>query len=228
MARTPSATPAATAMTPEEALQTIASVRAYRERLTARAAGLVWIVWGLALSFQAFAGLFVEMPGYGADVVDGEGVMAGGWILELAVLLLAVGCGGFLTNAIWRAHALETDRPHPGWLPFVAGIGVILVMVSLTVLSNQVDRQLGPQGIGFSPLALLAAAGAVAIAVLQRRRVRMLPGLLGALVLLNLFIFARFLAYPQDFDTQAWGAAVMALSALVVYFAVGAWTMRKA
>lgn len=215
-------------MTPQEALQTIASVRGYRERLTARAAGLVWIVWGFALSFQAFAGLFVEMPGYGADVIAGQGVMAGGWILELVVLVLAVGCAGFLTNAIWRAHALETDRPHPGWVPFVAGAGVILLMVSLTVLSNQTDQQLGPRGIGFSPLALLAAAGAVAIAILQRRRVRMLPGLLGALVLLNLFVFGRFVAYPQDFDTQSWGAAVMALSALVVYFLVGAWTMRRA
>ena len=55
-----------------------------------------------------------------------------------------------------------------------------------------------------------------------------LPGLLGALLLLNLFVFARFLAYPQDLDVQAWGAAIIALSPVVVYSLVGAWTMRKA
>ncbi|HUR26367.1 MAG TPA: hypothetical protein VM327_10185 [Candidatus Thermoplasmatota archaeon] len=229
MARTPTATPD---MTPEEALQTIASVRGYRERLTARAAGLVWMVWGLALSFHAFAALFVEFPGFGADVVEGDGVMPGGWVLELIDIGVTIACAGILTNAIWRAHALETERTHAPWIPFAAGAGVILLMIALTLLSNQasttVGHQLGPLGIAFAPLALLAAAGAVAIAVLQRRRVPMWPGMLGALVLLNLFVFGRFISYPQDVDTQSWGAAMMALSSIVVYFAVGTWTMRRA
>lgn len=220
------------AMTPEEALQTVAQVRRYREHLTARAAGIVWMVWGLALSFHAFAALFVEAPGQGADVVEGgPGLMANSWALELLVLLLMVGSAATLTNAIWRAHALELERTHAPWIPYAAALLVVLSIVALTFLSNQPEvwgKVRTVQGIGFAPLALLAAAGALAIAILQRRRVPMLPGLLGALLLLNLFVFGRFIAFPQDHDTQSWGAAVMALSSLVVYSAVGLWTMRKA
>lgn len=220
----------AQAMTPEQALQTIAAVRDYRERLTARAAGIVWLVWGLALSFQAFAALFVEFPGLGADVVEGDGaggMMAGGVWLEAAAVLIMVAAGAALTNAVWRAHALETERPHAPWIPYVSALALAITFIALVTASNML-LDVGPDGIGFAPLALFAAAGAVAIAVLQRHRVPMLPGLLGALALLNLFVFGRFLPYPQDLDTQAWGAAVMALSAIVVYSAVGLWTMRKA
>lgn len=220
------------AMTPEEALQTVASVRGYRERLTGQAAGIVWLVWGMALTFHAFLVLFVESPGQGADVVTGTGTLAKGWALELLGLVLMVGWAGFVTNAVWRSHALEAERPHAPWIPFAAGLAVVLVVGAINTLSNQLatdaGQQFGPLGIGFAPLAFLAAAGAVAIALLQRRRVRMLPGLLGALLLLNLFVWGRFLSFAQDFDTQSWGSAVMALSALVVYGAVGAWTMRKA
>lgn len=224
--------PPTAAMTPEEALQTVAGVRQYRERLTARAAGIVWMVWGLALTFYSFLALFVEAPGQGTDVFEGKGIMANGWILELVGLLLMVTWAGFVTNAVWQSHALEAERPHAAWIPFAAGVVVVVLIGALNTLSNQLvtaqGHQVGPLGIAFAPLALLAAAGAVTIAVLQRRRVRMLPGLLGALALLNLFVWGRFLTFDQDFDTQSWGAAVMALSSLVVYSAVGAWTMRKA
>jgi hypothetical protein len=220
------------AMTPEEALQTVAGVRSYRERLTSRAAGIVWMVWGLALSFSAFAGLFVEYPGLGGDVVEGgPGLMANAWLLEAIVLLVMVAVAATLTTAVWRAHALEAERSHAAWIPYVAGLLVVVAVVALTVLSNQPeiwgDRRTN-QGIAFAPLALLASAGAAAIAVLQRHRVAILPGLVGSLLLLNLFVFGRFLSFPQDHDTQSWGAAIMALSAIVVYSAVGLWTMRKA
>lgn len=218
------------AMTPEQALQTVASVRAYRERLTARAAGIVWMVWGLALSFQAFAALFAEFPALGADVVEGDGpggMMAGGWALEIVAIVLMVFCGGGLTNAVWRAHALDAERQHAAWIPYAAGLGIAVLFVALLTASNRL-ADVGPDGIAFAPLALFAAVGAVAIAVLQRRRVPMLPGLLGSLLLLNLFVFGRFLAFPQDHDTQSWGAAIMALAAITVYSAVGMWTMRKA
>lgn len=215
-------------MTPEQALQTISSVRDYRESLTARAAGIVWMVWGLALSFHAFAVLFVEFPGQGADVTqDGTGIMANGWALELTALVVMVASAAALTNAVWRGHALQAERTHAAWIPYIAGLVVVLVMGSMTTLSNMMG-EFGPLGINFAPLALLAAAGAVAIAVLQRRRVPMLPGLAGALVLLNLFVFGRFIAFGQDHDIQSWGAAIMALSAIVVYSVVGMWTMRKA
>lgn len=220
------------AMTPEEALQTVAAVRGYRERLTGRAAGIVWMVWGLALTFYSFLVLYVEAPGQGTGATEGGAIMANGWILELVGLLVMVAWAGLVTNAIWRSHALDAERPHAPWIPYAAGLLVVFVIGAANTLSNQLateeGQQFGPLGIAFAPLALLAAAGAVAIAALQRRRVRMLPGLLGALVLLNLFVWGRFIAFPQDFDTQSWGSAVMALSALVVYSAVGAWTMRKA
>lgn len=219
------------AMTPEEALQAVASVRGYRERLTARAAGIVWMVWGLALAFHGFAALFVEFPALGADVVDGNGLMPGAkWMLLLAIAF-TVYAGGMLTNAVWHAHALETDRTTPAWVAFAASGAVIAVLAGIVVGSNVLADslgQLGQRGIAFSPLALLAAGGAATIAILQRRRVAMLPGLLGALVLLNLFVFGRFLAFPQDSGTQAWGAAVMALSPILVYFTVASWTVRKA
>ena len=218
------------AMTPEEALQTVAGVRRYREHLTSRAAGIVWLVWGLALTFQAFVALFVEFPGRGADVVEGDGpggMMANGWALEVLAIVLMIGSGAALTNAVWRAHALETERIHAPWIPYGAAVLLAAIFIAVPNLSNRF-LDLGQTGIGFAPLALFAAAGAALIAVLQRHRVRMLPGLLGGLLLLNLFIFGRFLPFAQAHDTQAWGAAVMALSPLVVYGLVGLWTMRKA
>ena len=216
------------AMTAEEALQTVANVRTYREHLTARAAGIVWMVWGLALSFHAFAALFVESPGLGGDVVDGgPGLMANAWAMELAILVVMVAVAGALTNAVWRGLALEAERDHPAWVPYVAGLLVVLSLGAVVFLTNAAGR-FGPDGIAFAPLALLASVGAIAIATLQRRRVPVIPGLLGALVLANLFAFGRFLAFDQGHDTQSWGAGVMALSAVVVYSAVGLWTMRKA
>jgi hypothetical protein len=215
-------------MSPQQALSTIANLRTYRETLTRRAAGIVWMVWGLALSFHAFAVVFVEFPGLGNDVAEGgAGLVANSWALESAALVVMLAVGGALTNAVWRAHALETERTHPSWMPYLASALVVLGMGALVFLSNQAG-QFDPQGIAFAPLALLAAAGAVAVAMLQRRRVSAMPGLVGALVLLNLFVFGRFLAFGQDFDTQVWGAAVMALSAVVVYSIVGLWTMRQA
>lgn len=218
----------APAMTPEEALQTVASVRTYRERLTARAAGIVWMVWGLALSFHAFAALFVEYLGLGADVVEGgPGLMRHAWLLELIILVVTVAVASALTNAVWRGLALEAERSHPAWVPYVAALLVILSLGAVVFLTNAAG-QFGPSGIAFAPLALLAAVGAATIAVLQRHRVPVRAAAIGAVVLANVFVFGRFLSFDQGHDTQAWGAAVMALSAVVVYSAVGLWTMRKA
>src|SRR5919108_608055 len=88
------------AMSPQQALSTIANLRTYRETLTRRAAGIVWMVWGLALSFHAFAVVFVEFPGLGNDVAEGgAGLVANSWALESAALVVMLAVGGALTNA---------------------------------------------------------------------------------------------------------------------------------
>lgn len=213
----------ATSMTPTEAIATLGSVRAYREHLTGRAAGIVWMVWGATLTLLAFQALFAEFGAWNRDVPP----PALHWLLELAGTAIGVAFAGLATNAVWRAHALEAERMHARWIPFAAGAAVILGAAAIVIASNSIGFD-GPRGLAFAPILLVAAAGAATIALLQRRRVRSTPGLATAGLLLALAVVTRFVPMPQDRDTQFWGAAILAWLPLIAYAAVGWWTARKA
>ena len=213
------------AMTPNEALQTIASIRAYRERLTPRAAGLVWIVWGFALALDLVLSIafnFVDdakLVGYDptARLVA---LVAGG--------LFCIGGAAGATNAIWRSHSIGAERPFPAWVPFVAILG-FTVGINALLLGLQWLNGFRPfPGLDYAPMLLIAAGGAATLAFLQRRRVTLGPGLGAALSLFGFFLMATFLPIGAPSQgVEHIGALLFALAPLPIYGIVGFAHLRQ-
>ncbi|MCA1811544.1 MAG: hypothetical protein LC623_05985 [Halobacteriales archaeon] len=201
------------AITPQEAMAALASVKGYRERLTAQAAGIVWMVWGLVVLAVGLATF------YGSDHAREE-------VKPVAFSLMAavVAAGALLTNAVWRAHALETES-HAPWVPYAAGLGTFAAVVGGVelvdwLLSEVLHSQAGRTPLGFAPLNLLAAVGALAIALLQRRRVSPAPGFVAAAALFAVYLVAKFGAWDSSYHAYFANSAWAGLD-LLAYFAVG-------
>lgn len=206
------------AMTPQDALTTLASLKGYRERLTAQAAGIVWMVWGLVVAIVGFVTFYAR-----GHVVEGTKEVAYG------TMALTVAVGALLSNAVWRAHALETERPQPWWIPYLAGglalAGVVAAEELLDALLGEVLRtRVGLTPLGFAPLNLAGAAGAFTIALLQRRRVRASPGITIGCILLAVYLIAKFGTWSQAPDTVFFASFGWAALCLVSYVSVGLWT----
>ncbi|MEA3203793.1 MAG: hypothetical protein QOI63_1472 [Thermoplasmata archaeon] len=200
-------------MTPQQALASLAAVQGYRERLTAQAAGIVWMVWGLVVLAIGLATF------YGSDHAREE-------VKPVAFALMGavVAAGALLTNAVWRAHALEAEA-HAPWVPYAAGLGTLAAVVGAVelvdwLLSEVLRSAMGRTPLGFAPLNLLAAAGALAIALLQRRRVAPAPGLAAAAALFVVYLVAKLGPWGSDYHAYFANSAWAGL-ALLAYFAVG-------
>lgn len=91
-------------MTPHEALHALGDLPRYEERLTAKAAGMTAMVWGLAI-----AGMFMT---YTAIDPWLQSRAADGPLYSLyAVLWLPwVAAGITLSGAVWNAHAISVRR----------------------------------------------------------------------------------------------------------------------
>lgn len=221
---------AETAMTPAQALATVASVRAYRERLTGRAAGLVWIVWGFALALLASN----DMIGLAGDATasGGSGVRTDGPALTALLLLVAVLAGGALaSNVIWKAHALERGTTHRSWVTWLAVLGLLVAIggvgfLMLTVLLHGSS----PGDPASSQVLVWPLVGAVAaglLAILQRRRVAWWPGLLCALVLVALQVGVGLsvdLAREREVFVAVQASMV---GILVLFVATGLWYAKR-
>jgi hypothetical protein len=202
------------AITPQQALESLGSIKEYRERLTMQAAGIVWMVWGLVITVCGLAAVYGN-----AQMVDGgkEAVMA---LWALAI------CGGALvTNAVLRMQALEARGPA-AWIPYAVGAGALAAVVLLDTGVVELARHgfglaRTHKALGFGSYNLLPAAGALAIAYLQRRRVAPTLGYVVAAAFLALYVVAVFSpGGPGPASGFFWSSLWLGLG-LVVYLGVG-------
>lgn len=210
------------AMTPEEALQTVASVRGYRQRLTGKAAGIVWMVWGLALTLVLNAGIQVD---FAPQTLKSDAWLAGNIAVGALGILLAVAAGALASNAIWRAFALEGEPGHRAWLPYAVGVGLVVVFFLVANGIGFVGDLLGWSGY-YSPMHLLSALGAFAIAYLQRSRVSPVAGYVAGSVLLLVLALTFFPAGDTEQARVLAGRAVTFVP-LIIYTAVGLLHIRQ-
>lgn len=205
------------AMTPEDATAAIRDVRDYRQNLTGRAAGLVWIIWGFALA------LFASTDMVGAldppeQPVTGWSTIPVPWpvmVLPFAALVAGV----VATNVVWKSHALETGTRHRAWIAWVAILGLLVAIVVLGLASLGVATTTGPDsGVTFLWLMPLAGAlGAVAISLLQMRRVKPWFGLGAA----GFLVAIEFVVPPLlsgNLETKILGATASAMLAILAAF----------
>lgn len=211
--------------TPIQALDALASLAGYRERLTSQAAGIVWMIWGLVIT---------PLPIFFAAAFQ-HNLNGGTFMAELAVAVaLCAGAGGLATNAVWRAHALEQSARPARWIAYASSAGVLVAAFVLAMATDLIPighLVLGDAypitGLSFAGLGLLGSAGAATISLLQRTRVSPGPGLACAFALLALTLMGRYGIFAQDDATQATAALVYAAFTLIGFFAVGVWTMRR-
>ena len=207
------------AMTPEQAIAALQEVRVHRERLTARATMLIWMVWGLVLGVMGFASQAAFLASYHA-----------GWV-DAVMVLVAGGVGATVTNGIWRAHALERDPTHRAWVPWAAGVGGLMLLGIVIWLTNVVARAQGTTwggepGFMMAPVLLIGAVGAAIITALTRR-VATWPGALAAAVLAVGFAVTRFGAFERTDALDLVGNLALNLANMLVFVAVGAWIGRR-
>lgn len=221
------------AMTPEEALQTVASVRGYREQLTARAAGNVWMVWGLVLAILAVSDLvgLHEMEAADESVEEGWSFAFPGWA-PLVAMALALAGGAVATNAIWKANALEAGGRHRSWVAWVGILGLLVIVAAIGVttveiMGRVVDPTTAPDDTYILLSPTLAAVAAGAIALLQRKRVAAWPGLGAAAALLGAQALIPLLVSGSLQDKIFSGAFWSMTCTIAVFFAVGLWHSRK-
>jgi len=205
---------------PKEALAALSGLHDYRERLTAQAAGIVWMAWGLVLAFVGLVSLYTNDH----NRLDGH--------KEAAILLwlVAVAAGGFLTNAVWRAHALE--REHPAWVPYVAGAVAVTLVVLFQeavnwILHEGLHTGLGSAPLGFASFNLLPAVGAATLAWLQRKRVPGTPGWMAAVGFLALYLVGSFAPWPGGDPTNVYASCAWIGLGLAGFLAVGLTTWSK-
>lgn len=211
-------------MTREEALQTVASVRGYRERLTSQAAGIVWMVWGVTLGFLLMTSLVY-------DFADGQ-VREGAWWpaavgIGVAGNLLGLALGGLLTNAVWKAHALQGEGLPPRWLAFAAAIVFVLSFMGLSALLKAALYSTVRLGFNYAPLLLFGGLACATMAFLLRGRIAPRAGLVAAGALLAAFVVAYAVPLAWDAGMQMAGAVLFCLLDVVGFVATGLWYYKR-
>lgn len=219
------------AMTPEQATEAIASVRDYRQGLTARAAGLVWMVWGLALAILASADMVGILNLDEESMVEGEGWIWPG-LISVLMPLAALAAGAIITNAIWKAHALERGAHHRSWVAWLGIIGILAAGVAIGFLSITLAQEFlnepgAPSTTYILVMPLVAAVAAGLIAVLQRRRVKSLPGILAALALVGVEFLLPVLTHGTLEEKILQGVQTTMFAIFTVFVATGLWYYKR-
>jgi hypothetical protein len=218
-----------TAMTPAEATAAIRDVRDYRQGLTGRAAGIVWMVWGFALAILASADM-VGLVTINVPAVEGTHLYWPG-LVPILMPILALAAGALVTNAVWKAHALERGDRHRSWVAWVAIPGLLLTGALIGYFSIQLSVLLTPKGAHESTyimiMPLVAAVAAAVIAVLQRRRVGVLPGLVGVALLVALEFLLPVLTHGTLEQRILQGIQTSMLGIFTVFIATGFWYYKR-
>lgn len=216
MAHKPDPTPAR--MSPDEALETLATVRDYREGLTARAAGIVWIVWGVTLGFMLAINMVFE---FDDSQLRDSPYHVGAISVGLAGIVGALVVGGLLTNITWRAHALGREGLPPPWVAFAAAVVVILSFIGLSLILKQVLYNVVRIGFNFAPLLLFGSFASLAMAVLLKGRVRPTAGFVASGVLFAGFITAYAVPVAYDYGMQMMAALSFCFAIVIAFVTVG-------
>lgn len=213
--------PQTPAMTPEDATAAIRDVREYRQNLTGRAAGLVWMIWGFALALFAAADM--------ASLLPAPDTAVEGWstlpvpLALMALPFVALIAGAVATNTVWKSHALETGTKHRAWIAWLGVVGLLVAMVLAAFVTLGLMLIVPPTSsatfVWLMPTA--GAIGAVMISLLQVRRVKPWAGLAAAAFLLVLqFGLPPLLTGGLD-DKIATAVATGMLAILVSFVTVG-------
>lgn len=224
------------AMTPEAAAAAIAEVGEYRQGLTARAAAIVWMVWGLTMAGVAMLDIVVA-PTVQVDpslLNEGWNVQEHGYVYLVLPLTFLIG-GVLATNAIWRAHAIERATRHRGWVAWAALAGLIALVVAVGLTAVYVAIRFTNPGTADRPAfgltyvfitPVFSGGAALLLSLLQRRRVRPLPGLIGTAVLLAWMFLATLL--EGSLATKVANAGIVhAVLCVVVFCGVGLWHFNR-
>lgn len=198
------------AMPADEAADLLAGIEDVEEEMTARTAGLTWLVWGLAIP-----GLFTSYAALQPVVAEGPFE----WILSVLWIPWIV-AGSLATNALWAVNAVTLDREPEGGGGWTS-LGFVVLFFALAGASWALTSVLGVD----LPLDALwiVAAGLLTVAIGAVFRRRQAPG--GGLAAAGgLTIVAGGLAVgvvdpsPSALVNLA-GAALVGL----IYHAVGGW-----
>lgn len=124
-------------MEPSDALDALADLEGYEERLTAKAAGITWAIWGTAVP-----GIFLTYNAADPWIasVGLEWLAALLWIPWIAGATLA-------TNMVWSAHAITLDTEHSQTRGWLASVGYTLVFFVLAGGVLLVDPGWGINGL---------------------------------------------------------------------------------
>ncbi|MEA3136547.1 MAG: hypothetical protein QOC71_828 [Thermoplasmata archaeon] len=230
--------PDAYAMTPEQATETIASVRDYRQALTARAAGTLWLVWGLAMAGIAMLDVIIA-PTIQVDpstLEPGWNVQEHGWVYMLLPVTMLLGAV-LATNATWKAHALEMRSRHRPWVAWLVAIGLVAAvavvgLIAIALALTITDPSPAPGQPAFENTyvfvtPVLSGGAALVLAVLLRRRVTPWPGLAAGIVLLAWMAVAPFALGGTLSDQVANAGIVHVVLCMATLGAVGLLHFRR-
>ncbi len=203
-----------TTATPAQMVAALHDIGDYREALTNRAAGIIWILWGLVLAAVGLHSTVYFLGSPGTGWADGAAIVVFG------------AAGAIATNAVWRSQALRRDDEHRAWVAWLVGIGVPMALGAVVMLSNEIVTL--PEGaFPLAPVLLLSATGAFTISLVQRHHVWATPGFIAAGVLMALFLAARFVPVERQPWLDTVGSAWLAMIGLLAFAAVGLVHVRR-
>ncbi len=199
-----------TGLSPEGALTALSELDRYEERLTARAGGITWMIWGTAVP-GIFTTYNTANPWIGSVGLD--------WLNALLWIPWIVGAT-LATNMLWKSQSvvLETHDAGPnGWLvslAFAVTFGAILGGVYL------LGPDLGPNGLMLLVTGLLTLVMAAAYRIAWEH-----PAV--PTTLAGLAIAAVALAIGTSGLAQPATAMLSAATVAVAYYGLGGYLYAR-
>lgn len=192
-------------ITPTEAVLALKDLRATRDTLNHRAAGMSLMMWALVLTSATGSVLLL-------DRVPHEDMSGAGWGIFLAANVLAVAAwaavGALFQNTIWSTFGIASPRV-PSWRAPLLAFGAAFALVASNLLLQGVSRSI--QGIdGTAPMADLhhnlgfafafGIGGGLIIAItllMASRGFRRAPGVAAGIGMMLFGHLATFLWFPS-------------------------------
>lgn len=126
-------------MSAHEAAGLLTEIDGYEEELTARTAGLTWILWGIAIP-----GLFISYNAAGHWIFDHGGPE---WIQGILWMPWIAGAS-LATNWLWKLNAVTLGLDHSSEESWLASAGFTALFF---LLAGGVFGALKLAGVGFGP-----------------------------------------------------------------------------
>lgn len=217
-------------MTPEQAAAAIADVGDYRQGLTNRAAGTIWMVWGLALA--VIAAIEVSMVAFMSEFEPTGGFhVETGALGPVLVMLTAFVAAIVASNAIWKSHAIANDETHRPWIAWATAAGIVAVFeaIGLTILftASWVSDGHGPDLTYIFVSPLFSAGIAAALTFMLRKRTRILAGVLASLALELVVVLVWLFADGRLEDQLVFATSFHSVVCMLAFGGVGLHLFRR-